>query len=77
MSLYNVYCQDRVHDLVEWNSFKVKLNFSKQIDCTKSELLSQFKKAFKKINCMARKLRDDKKLKKEDQKLSQVNKLLQ
>ena len=63
MSLYNVNCQDIVHDLKEWNSFKVKVNFPKRIDCTKSELLSQFKKAFEKMNCMARKLRDDKKLK--------------
>ena len=77
MSLYNVYCQDIVHDLKEWNSFKVKVNFPKRIDCTKSELLSQFKKAFEKMNCMARKLRDNKKLKKEDGKLSQVNKVLQ
>ena len=77
MSLYDVYCQDRVHDLEEWNGFKVKVNFPKRIDCTKSELLSQFKKAFEKMNCMARKLRVDKKLKKEDRKLSQVNKVLQ
>ena len=73
MSLYDVYCQERVHNLEEWNGFKVKVNFPKRIDCTKSELLSQFKKAFEKTNCMARKLRDDK----EDRKLSQVNKLLQ
>ena len=77
LSLYDAYCQDRVHDLEEWNGFKVKVNLPKRIDCTKSELLSQFKKAFEKMNCMARKLRDDKKLKNEDQKLSQVNKLLQ
>ena len=77
MPLNDVYCQDRVHDLEEWNGFKVKVNFPKRIDCTKSELLSQFKKAFEKMNCMARKLRDDKKLKNEDRKLSQVNKLLQ
>ena len=77
MSLYDVYHQDRVHNLEEWNSFKVKVNFPKRTNCTKSELLSQFKKAFEKMNCMARKLRDDKKLKNEDQKLSQVNKLLQ
>ena len=63
----------KVHNLEEWNGFKVKVNFPKRIDCTKSELLSQFKKAFEKTNCMARKLRDDK----EDRKLSQVNKLLQ
>ena len=66
MSPYDVYCQDRVHDLEEWNRFKVKVNFPKRIDCTKNELLSQFKKAFEKMNCMARKLRDDKKLKKEN-----------
>ena len=77
MPLNDVYCQDRVHDLEEWNGFKVKVNFPKRIDCTKSELLSQFKKAFEKMNCMARKLRDDKKLKNKDRKLSQVNKLLQ
>ena len=77
MSPYDVYCQDRVHDLEEWNGFKVKVNFPKRIDCTKSELLSQLKKGFEKMNCVARKLRDDKKLKKEDRKLSQVNKLLQ
>ena len=77
MSLCDVYGQDRVHNLEKWNGFKVKVNFPKRIDCTKSELFSQFKKAFEKINCMARKLRDDKKLKKEDQKLSQTNKLLQ
>ena len=77
MSPYDVYCQDRVHDLEEWNRFKVKVNFPKRIDCTKSELLSQLKKGFEKMNCVARKLRDDKKLKKEDRKLSQVNKLLQ
>ena len=47
MSLYDVYCQDRVHDLEEWNGFKVKINFPKRIDCTKSELLSQFKKHLK------------------------------
>ena len=29
ISHYNVYCQDRVHDLEEWNSFKVKVNFPK------------------------------------------------
>ena len=40
MSLYDVYCQDIVHDLEEWNSFKVKVNFPKRTDCTKSELLS-------------------------------------
>ena len=50
MSLYDVYCQDRVHDLEEWNSFKVKVNFPKRIDCTRIELLSQFKKAFEKMN---------------------------
>ena len=77
MSPYDVYCQDRVHDLEEWNGFKVKVNFPKRIDCTKSELLSQLKKGFEKMNCVARKLRDDKKLKKEDRKLSQVNKILQ
>ena len=77
MSLYDVYCQERVHNLEEWNGFKVKVNFPKRIDCTKSELLSQLKKGFEKMNCMARKLRDDKKLKKEDRKLSQVNKILQ
>ena len=71
MSFYDVYCQERVHDLEEWNRFKVKVNFPKRIDCTKSELLSRFKKAFEKTNCVARKLRDDK----EDRKLSQVNKL--
>ena len=34
MSLYDVYCQDRIHDLEEWNGFKVKVNFPKQIDWT-------------------------------------------
>ena len=32
MSLYDVYCQDRIPDLEEWNGFKVKVNFPKQID---------------------------------------------
>ena len=62
---------------VERNGTVLKVNFPKQIDCTKSEQLSQFNKAFEKMNCTTRKLRDDKKFKKEDQKLSQVNKLLQ
>ena len=40
----------------------MKFTLKKRLNCTKNELLEQFKKAFVKMNAMDRQLKDNKKL---------------
>ena len=60
--LFYLYGLDRDHEANEWYDFKVKFTLKKRLNCTKNELLEQFKKAFVKMNAMDRQLKDNKKL---------------
>ena len=60
--LFDLYGLDTDHEGDQWYGFKVKFTLKKCLNCTKNELLEQFKKAFVKMNAMARHLKDNKKL---------------
>ena len=60
--LFYLYGLDTDHEADEWYRFKVKLTLKKRLKCTKNELLEQFKKAFAKMNAMARQPKGNKKL---------------